>query len=168
MDIFQDSIKTSIGTISLVSTGKGLAFVGLKDSSGRQAARFIADQFPRAQVRKGGKHNKAAARQLNAYLNGKLTRFTVRLDLRREGFARKALQRVKAIPYGKTRTYGEIAAALGNPNAARAVGGANGSNPIPIFIPCHRVVAAGGLGGYGGGIEMKRALLKLEGAILKK
>lgn len=168
MEIFQDSIKTSIGTISLVSTGKGLAFVGLKDSSGRQAARFIADQFPHAQVRKGGKYNKMAAGQLKAYLDGKLKRFTVKLDLRREGFARRSLHRVKAIPYGQTRTYGEIAAALGNPKAARAVGGANGANPIPIIIPCHRVVAAGGLGGYGGGIEMKRAFLRLEGAIPKK
>jgi len=84
-----------------------------------------------------------------------------------KGFYGKVLQKVRAIPYGKTRTYGEIAAALGNPGAARAVGGANRSNPIPIIIPCHRVVAANGLGGYSGGPDIKAKLLEHEGVYLK-
>ncbi len=78
-------------------------------------------------------------------------------------FNRKVWEQVSRIPYGKTRTYGEIARTIENPGAFRAVGTANGRNPIPIVIPCHRVVAAGGkLGGFGGGLPLKRKLLDLE------
>ncbi len=78
-------------------------------------------------------------------------------------FDHRVWDAVAAIPYGETVTYGEIARAIGSPNGARAVGTANGRNPIPIIIPCHRVVAAGGkLGGYGGGLPLKRRLLDLE------
>ncbi len=76
------------------------------------------------------------------------------------------LERVAAIPYGHTLTYGAIARAIGKPGAARAVGAANARNPLPLLIPCHRVVASNGLGGYGGGLAMKRRLLELEGLSL--
>ena len=81
------------------------------------------------------------------------------------GFRSRALHAVARIPYGKTRTYGEIAKSAGNPRAFRAAGTACGSNPIPLIVPCHRVVqSGGGIGNYGGGPEMKEALLDLEGA----
>ena len=78
-------------------------------------------------------------------------------------FHRLALSAVKDIPYGQTRTYGQIAAAVGRPKACRAVGQANGANPMPLFIPCHRVVGAGGaLTGFGSGLDVKKALLQME------
>jgi O-6-methylguanine DNA methyltransferase len=167
MKVYRDIIKTPIGKLSLVSTSKGLSFIGLGDNTGRDADRFIADSFPSGDVESGGRHNYMAEKELREYFAGKLEKFTVGLDLRRTGFTRTALQKVRAIPYGKTRTYGEIASAMGRPRAARAVGAANRSNPIPIVIPCHRVVAANGPGGYGGGVDLKRKLLRMEGAILE-
>jgi methylated-DNA-[protein]-cysteine S-methyltransferase len=104
-----------------------------------------------------------AAVQLEEYLAGRRTEFTVPLEPEGTAFDHRVWDAVGAIPYGETVTYGEIARAIGNPNGARAVGTANGRNPIPIIIPCHRVVAAGGkLGGYGGGLPLKRRLLDLE------
>jgi len=104
-----------------------------------------------------------AARELEEYLGGRRTEFTVPVRPSGTAFDRRVWDAVAAIRYGETATYGEIARAIGNPRGARAVGTANGRNPIPIIIPCHRVVAAGGkLGGYGGGLPLKRRLLDLE------
>ncbi len=103
------------------------------------------------------------ARQLRAYLSGDRTAFDLPVDLRGTEFQRQVWQVLLQIPYGSTITYAELARRVGNPKAARAVGAANGRNPIPIVVPCHRVVAAGGkLGGYGGGLDLKRRLLALE------
>ena len=105
-----------------------------------------------------------ARRQLLEYLAGRRTAFS--LPLAPEGgtpFQRQVWRALEAIPFGETRTYGQIAAAVGSPKAVRAVGQANHRNPIPIFIPCHRVVGADGtLTGYAGGLELKRSLLELE------
>lgn len=104
-----------------------------------------------------------AARQLTAYFAGRL--FSFDLNLRPEGteFQRAVLAELEKIPYGETTTYGEIARRLGRPGASRAVGAANGRNPLPIVIPCHRVVGADGrLTGYGGGLWIKERLLALE------
>jgi methylated-DNA-[protein]-cysteine S-methyltransferase len=87
------------------------------------------------------------------------------LDIRATPFQKKVLRRVARIPFGKTATYGRVAASVGAPNASRAVGQANASNNLPLVIPCHRVVAANGLGGYGGGLTLKKRLLNLEGAL---
>jgi methylated-DNA-[protein]-cysteine S-methyltransferase len=105
-------------------------------------------------------------RQLEEYFAGERREFDLALDWTLvRGFARDVLRATAAIPYGETRTYGEIAAEAGSPRAFRATGNALGSNPIAIVIPCHRVVASGGkLGGYGGGVDRKRLLLDLEGA----
>lgn len=109
-----------------------------------------------------------ARRQLAAYFAGKLREFD--LPLRPEGtpFRLRVWDELRKIPYGQVISYGELARRVGRPGAARAVGGANHHNPIAIIIPCHRVIAAGGaLCGYGGGLELKRALLELEGVTLK-
>ncbi|CAL9603059.1 methylated-DNA--[protein]-cysteine S-methyltransferase [Streptomyces sp. enrichment culture] len=104
-----------------------------------------------------------AQEQLEAYFRGELKEFTVRLRLHGTEFQRRVWQQLARIPYGETRTYGQLADALGNPAASRAVGLANGKNPVGIIVPCHRVVGAdGGLTGYGGGLERKQRLLDLE------
>ena len=105
----------------------------------------------------------AAREQLAAYFAGELTVFDLPLDLRGTDFQRRVWAALREIPYGRTRTYGELATALGAPSASRAVGLANGRNPISIVVPCHRVVgASGSLTGYAGGVDRKRALLDLE------
>ena len=104
--------------------------------------------------------------ELAAYFAGKLRPFTVPLGPVGTPFQLSVWEALRQIPYGETRTYGEIAAAIGNPRACRAVGMANNRNPISILIPCHRVIGSGGaLVGYGGGLEVKKFLLKLEGAL---
>lgn len=104
-----------------------------------------------------------AQRQLAAYFSGTLQRFSLPLSPHGTPFQTAVWQALCAIPYGETRTYGEIATAVGKPSACRAVGMANHNNPIPIFIPCHRVIGRNGtLTGYAGGLERKRKLLHLE------
>ncbi|MEV5149185.1 methylated-DNA--[protein]-cysteine S-methyltransferase [Streptomyces sp. NPDC052727] len=101
--------------------------------------------------------------QLTAYFSGETKEFTVRLGLHGTPFQRGVWQQLTAIPYGETRTYGELADALGNPRASRAVGLANGRNPVGIIVPCHRVIGSdGSLTGYGGGLDRKRRLLDFE------
>lgn len=104
-----------------------------------------------------------AAAQLDAYFAGELRAFDLNIRLSVTPFQDAVLRELRRIPYGETRTYGEIAARIGRPKAVRAVGAANGNNPLPIVIPCHRVVGAGGrLTGFGGGLGTKRYLLALE------
>jgi methylated-DNA-[protein]-cysteine S-methyltransferase len=103
--------------------------------------------------------------QLREYFEGGRMRFDLPLDLRGTRFQRRVWEALLGIPYGETRSYAALAAEIGAPQAARAVGGANGANPVAIIVPCHRVIAAGGgLGGYGFGFERKRFLLDLERA----
>ena len=106
-------------------------------------------------------------RQLDEYFEGRRRDFELPLDWRlTHGFQGKAIKQIARIPYGRTLTYGELAAKAGNPRAFRAAGTACGANPLPPIVPCHRVLpAGGGVGNYGGGPEMKRELLKLEGAL---
>jgi methylated-DNA-[protein]-cysteine S-methyltransferase len=108
-------------------------------------------------------------RQLDRFFEGKLHEFDLSLDWQlSKGFRRRALRAIDRIPYGKTRSYTQIAASAGNERAVRAAGTACGSNPIPIVVPCHRVLRSGGaLGGYGGGLPMKEALLRMEGVEIR-
>jgi methylated-DNA-[protein]-cysteine S-methyltransferase len=107
-----------------------------------------------------------AAQQLHAYFAGELRRFDLPLAPHGTPFQRGVWSALIRIPYAETATYGEIAAEVGRPDAPRAVGAANGQNPIAVIIPCHRVIGAGGtLTGYGGGLERKRMLLELEAGV---
>lgn len=109
---------------------------------------------------------KEAKKQLDAYFAGKLKEFTLPLSPIGTEFQLKVWQALCTIPYGETHTYGQLAGKIGNVNASRAVGMANGRNPLPVFIPCHRVVGAGGkLTGYTGGLDIKEKLLQLEKGI---
>jgi len=104
-----------------------------------------------------------AIAQLRAYFAGELRDFDLPLDMEGTAFQKRVWAELRRIPYGETRSYGEIAHAISAPKAVRAVGAANGRNPIPIVVPCHRVIGAGGnLVGYGGGLPLKRFLLDLE------
>src|ERR1700691_4062279 len=108
----------------------------------------------------------AYASELEEYFAGKRREFTFPLDLRGTEFQKACWRALLAIPYGETRSYGDIARAVGKPHGFRAVGMANNRNPVAIVVPCHRVIAAEGrLGGYGGGLDVKRKLLELEGAL---
>lgn len=111
------------------------------------------------------KQTKAARTQMNEYFAGRRRKFELELELRGTEFRKRCWNELLRIPYGQTRSYAEIARAVGNPNGFRAVGQANHYNPIAIIVPCHRVLAAGCyLGGYGGGLPVKAFLLRLEGA----
>jgi methylated-DNA-[protein]-cysteine S-methyltransferase len=102
-------------------------------------------------------------RQLTAYFEGRLREFDLALDPEGTPFQLRVWEELRRIPYGEVRSYSDVAAAIGQPKAVRAVGAANGSNPIPIVVPCHRVTGANGkLTGYGGGLPLKRYLLDLE------
>lgn len=144
--------ETSIGRIGIAEKEGYITDVILEAHSFEEAC--IEDETPLL---------KRAAKQLNEYLAGERQNFD--LPLRPEGtpFRKRVWDALCEIPYGETRSYKEIAKAVGNEKACRAVGGANNKNPISIFIPCHRVVGADGkLVGYGGGIDMKIKLLELE------
>jgi len=164
MSVYHYEYESPVGPLYLLATDRGLCYVGFS-ATGERGEKFLKKYFPGEMTAPGGIHNQEAVRQLSNYFDGHLKEFTVHLDLKADGFNRKVLEKVKAIAFGKVRTYGEIAAELGKPGAARAVGNANRLNPIPIIIPCHRVVATNGLGGYGGGLPVKKQLLELEGVL---
>jgi methylated-DNA-[protein]-cysteine S-methyltransferase len=106
---------------------------------------------------------KDTATQLEEYFAGERTEFDVPMELDGTAFQKEVWRELSRIPYGKTISYGELARRVGRPKGPRAVGQANGKNPIPIIVPCHRVLASNGIGGYGGGLPMKRTLLAVEG-----
>ncbi len=125
---------------------------------------LLPSDQPRASAGRAPTPVAAAARQLAQYLAGERRTFDVTLaEVEATDFQRDVWAALSEIPYGEVRTYAEVAAAVGRPLAARAVGNANHRNPWPVVVPCHRVVAADGLGGYGGGDTVKRYLLGLEG-----
>ena len=106
---------------------------------------------------------KDTATQLEEYFAGERTGFDVPMELDGTAFQKEVWRELTRIPYGETISYGELARRVGRPKGPRAVGQANGKNPIPIIVPCHRVLASTGIGGYGGGLPMKRTLLAVEG-----
>jgi methylated-DNA-[protein]-cysteine S-methyltransferase len=159
-------VETPFGPATVAATRSGIVAVGLPN---RRLDEFLAELSvgvsPRL-VEAPGRLDEAR-RQLEEYFEGQRRSFTLPLDwkLVPGGFYRRVLRATARLPFGATATYGEIAARAGNPRAHRAAGTALGSNPIPILVPCHRIVRAGGdPGNYGGGPEMKRWLLRLEGA----
>ena len=160
--VYIHSFDTNIGKINTAATDKGLALLTLPAESKSYFNKKLKEIFPDYEILDGGKINKQTEKEIKAYLSGKLKKFRVKLDPMGTPFQSKVLKEVARIPYGKTKTYGQIAKLINNPGAFRAVGTANAQNRIPIIIPCHRVVALNGLGGYGGGLNLKKKLLNLE------
>ena len=149
-------IDSPLGPVLIVGTERGLSHISFQkcsqplaiDSAWQKGAPFLED----------------AARQLTEYFAGKRRTFELRLDPAGTEFQKKVWAALCEVPYGKTATYGEIAKAIGAPTASRAVGAANGANPLPIVVPCHRVIGStGALTGYAGGLKFKRGLLEIEG-----
>ncbi len=152
-----------IGVLRVASTERGLAYLTLPRANGAGFAGWLRRHLPDARPRPGWAPNRTAAAQVVAFLEGKRRRFDLPLDLRGTDFQRAVWEAVAAIPFGETRSYAEVAAGVGRPRAVRAVGAANGANPLPLVVPCHRVVQSDGkLGGYGGGLPLKKRLLALE------
>lgn len=150
-------VDAPVGELLLVANDQGLTHLYIM--AGKYVPTIAADWHPDA------KHPVLchARRELAAYFAGELHTFTVPLDPQGSDFQHRVWTALRAIPYGATRSYGEQASALGLPQAARAVGAANGRNPIGIIVPCHRVIGANGaLTGYAGGMAAKRFLLELE------
>ena len=147
------AVDTPIGTLGLTASERGLTSV-------RWSAKGLPDD--------GSPLLDEAAAQLDAYFAGELIEFDLPFDLDGTEFQRSCWLALATIPYGQTVSYGEQARRLGlGPDAARAVGAANGQNPIPVILPCHRVIGAdGSLTGFGGGLQLKRFLLEHEGALL--
>jgi len=162
MNITYTTSDSPLGRLLVARTERGICAVSLADSDAQLKAR-LRREFPRAEVRRDRNGLSDAVRALLRHLEGRQPRLDLPLDVRGTAFQCRVWEELLRIPYGATRTYGEIARAVGQPGAARAVGTACGSNPVPLIIPCHRVVRGGGaLGGYGLGLPRKRALLDLE------
>jgi methylated-DNA-[protein]-cysteine S-methyltransferase len=133
-------------------------------AAGLRSIEFRLDDPAQREPASSNPHIVAAARQLCAYFAGDLRRFDLTLDPRGTEFQQRVWRELETIPFGEIRSYAQVAAAIGAPRAVRAVGAANGANPLPIVVPCHRVIGSGGkLVGYGGGLALKQRLLALEG-----
>ncbi len=153
------TVDSPIGELLLVGDGESLHHLSMQ--GGRRPLR-IDPTWTRDDAAFGG-----VAAQLEEYLSGARRTFDVSLALVGNPFEQRVWAELLAIPYGETASYGEIARRVGNPDSARAVGLANGRNPVAVIVPCHRVIGANGtLTGYGGGLERKRLLLDLESGVL--
>jgi methylated-DNA-[protein]-cysteine S-methyltransferase len=166
LDVAIGVTGSPIGELLLAVTPRGLAYVAFDDEERDELLDRLARQLsPRILDHQAS--SDAVRRQLDEYFAGERRRFELKLDRRlMRGIARDVLAETARVPFGRTTTYGTIADKIGRPRASRAVGNALGSNPIPIVVPCHRVLRAGGdVGGYAGGPERKRRLLRLEGSL---
>lgn len=162
MEIWKTARMSSpAGELCLAASAKGLVRLEFRDRVQKFDSKRITLQ--------GSPETLAACMgELNEYFAGKRRDFSVPLDLRGTDFQIQCWRALLGIPYGETRTYADIARAIGHPHAFRAVGLANNRNPIAIIVPCHRVIASDGtLCGYGGGLDLKRKLLEMEGAPLR-
>lgn len=164
--LFTSRFETSLGTLRIVSSEKGLVYVELPQANGRGFAGWKKTHAPKARVIERRTQHDDTIDQLIAFAAGERREFEIDLDLRATPFQKSVYKSVAKIGYGETLTYSDIADAVGNPKAVRAVGAANGANPIPLVIPCHRVIARGGaLQGYAGGLDLKARLLAMESAL---
>jgi methylated-DNA-[protein]-cysteine S-methyltransferase len=145
--------NSPVGTLTLVSDGEAIVYLEFENN------KYPVPKFPRGE----DKILKQACKELDAYFAGRLREFKTPVRPQGTAFQVRAWRALQKIPYGATRSYGQQAVAIGSPKAVRAVGAANGRNPIPVLIPCHRVIGANGsLTGFGGGMACKQFLLELE------
>jgi len=162
--IYYSSFETPfLKKVFVASTEGGVCMVDFLKSE-KVFLKRLREHFPGKIIKDDRKNGKVLS-QLKKYLKGELKRFNCKLDFRGTPFQKKVWAALAKIPYGQTRSYKEIARAIGHPKAFRAVGNANGENSIPLILPCHRVIESnGGLGGFGHGVEVKNQLLEFEKA----
>jgi O-6-methylguanine DNA methyltransferase len=161
--MYTADFETPVGSIRIASTDAGLAYVQLPHANGRGFDGWRTRYATDLKVEPGFEPNRCYVDQILEFLEGKRDRFDLEIDLRGTPFQLAVLEEVASIPFGETRSYGEVAAAVGKPTASRAVGAANGANPVSLVVPCHRVIASNGhLQGYGGGLDLKAKLLAME------
>ena len=157
MSMQQVIMPSPIGDITIQSTAKGVSYVGFYPVIAMQTE--VVDEHTLTPIL-------ICINELNEYFNGERTRFTVPLDTQGTHFQKQVWRALIDVEFGQTKSYQEIALAINNPKAVRAVGAANGKNPISIIVPCHRIIGANGkLTGYAGGLERKEWLLKHEGIL---
>lgn len=164
VDLAYGFVDSPFGPLLVAVSERGLARVAYPDRDVDRELQWLAGELsPR--IVESARATDAVRRELGEYFEGRRRRFEVRPDLSlARGFSRRVLEATAGVPFGTLATYREVAGRAGNPRAYRAAGNALGSNPVPIVVPCHRVVRTGGdLGGYTGGIERKLVLLRLEG-----
>ena len=166
LDVAYDYTDSPVGRLLVATSERGLCRISFDPEPERELD-WLATAFG-ARVLRSAKPNDLVRRELDEYFEGGRQEFDLTVDLTPlPRFQREVLEELTHVPYGHVDTYGALAKRVGKPRAARAVGGALNRNPVPIVVPCHRIVgASGSLTGYGGGLERKEALLGLEGAIL--
>jgi methylated-DNA-[protein]-cysteine S-methyltransferase len=153
--VYYQYMKSPVGKLLVAGDEKGLHLINFPRNG--------KPSLPESEWKVNPKPLQEVLRQIEAYFAGKLKAFSLDICLNVTPFQKKVLTALRRVPYGQTISYGELAKNIGNPKASRAVGQANARNPIPIVIPCHRVIGCSGkLTGFGGGIEVKQALLDLE------
>jgi O-6-methylguanine DNA methyltransferase len=161
--IILGTATTPAGVFGAAFSATGLGCLAFSDQGLAPCEAWARRWLPQAHTLPDRRRLDDLAEQITAYFEGQLRAFTIPLDLRGTPFQREVWRAVLGIGYGEVRAYSEVAAAIGRPQATRAVGAANGANPIPILVPCHRLIGKDGtLVKYGGGLELKRRLLELE------
>ena len=165
--VYCTTFYSKIGHIYIASTDKGVCKISIPKESKKDFFDWLSIHFDDDDVVENKSRNKEAIDQLNRYFNGKLAKFSAPVDQIGTTFQLRVWKELLRIPYGTTITYKQLARRVGVPRGFRAVGTANGSNPLPIVVPCHRVVGHdGSLAGYSAGVKTKEFLLRLEGAII--
>ena len=157
MGLMYKTMKSPVGELKLIASDKGLVAVLWKNEK--------PNRVPLSELQENNRHPilLKTEQQLNEYFTGKRTTFSIALDMRGTRFQNDVWNALLAIPFGETRSYGQLATQLGKPQASRAVGAANGRNPVSIIVPCHRVIGSSGkLTGFAGGLDTKAYLLSLE------
>ena len=165
--VYCTSFESKVGLIYVGSTEKGVCKVSLPRQTKRDFFRWLRENFDDSQVADNKSRNRDVIEQLARYFNGKLAKFTCTVDLIGTPFQMRVWRELTKIPYGTTISYKQLAKRLGTSRGFQAIGRANASNPVPIIVPCHRVIGTdGSLVGYASGLKTKEFLLRLEGSLL--
>ena len=156
------TFNSSIGKIYIVALKEGVVKISFSTHSAQELDEYCQNNFGTG-IREGSEYTQYAKQQILKYLEGNFQPLNFSVIHINSPFRKKVLEAERNIPYGETRSYGEVAKMVNNPRASRAVGSANAENPLPLYFPCHRIISSNGsLGGYGGGLGVKKYLLDLE------
>jgi methylated-DNA-[protein]-cysteine S-methyltransferase len=165
--VYCTSFDSKIGLIYIASTDKGVCKISVPRQTKKDFFRWLRENFDDSEVVDNKSRNKEVMDQLNRYFNGKLAKFTCAVDMRGTPFQLRVWKELLKISYGTTISYKQLAKRLGTSRGFQAIGRANAANPVPIIVPCHRVLGTDGtLIGYASGVKTKEFLLKLEGSLM--